>query len=253
MRFVLSLLIFFSGVASARPNCPVDRRSELPFKLSRDASVERWSKHEFKTVKGQLETIAVITGDPVHFQPACQKQSNAEKLDQARHLSIWIRDENGWRMLAESEETLVPWDQVGEFTTELRWTERTLNIEESGSATRLAMKYTTRIRATGDGQVWQVIGQESLELYNEYRISAMEAQRAFDKAAEKNSTLSPYSGHSNSINWLTGRASIECHAFGEPSKSKSIKFKRETAPQFGSTRFTTRIQEIYKKMQCKLH
>jgi hypothetical protein len=251
MRIVLLLLILFSDIASARQNCPFDLKSELPFKLRSNASVEQWSKHEFKLGKTTVEGIALIASDPVHFRPDCQKQSGTESFAQARLLSIWIRDESGWRMMSESGETLVPWDQVGEFTTELRWNERTLVVEESGYANRLAMKYITRIRAAENSQFWQVIGQDSVELYNEYRISATEAQKDFDKKVGRSPTISPYSGYKNSINWLTGQASAECHTFGEIPKKKLIRLNKDTTLRFGSTSSIKQTEEVHSQLQCK--
>jgi hypothetical protein len=251
MRIVLLLIILLGGIAYARTNCPVDLRSELPFKLRSNSGVEQWSKHEFKLAEVNLEAIAIITSASVHFQPACQKQSGAESLDQERHLSIWIRNEIGWKLISESRETLIPWDHVGEFTTALRWNERTLVVEESGYATRLAMKYTTRIRATEDRHIWQVIGQDSAELYNEYRVSTTEAQNDFDQKAGRSTTISPYSGYKNSINWLTGQASVECHNFGEIPKKRLIRFNKDTTMRFGSTSSTKQTEEIHNQMQCR--
>jgi hypothetical protein len=251
MRIVLLLLILFGGVASARQNCPVDLKSELPFTLRSNAAVEKWSKHEFKLAKATIEGIALIASDPIHFRPACLKQSSTESFAQERFLSIWIRDENGWRMISESGETLLSWDHVGEFTTELRWNGRTLVVEESGYATRLAMKYTTRIRATEDRRIWQVIGQDSVELYNEYRLSTTEAQKDFDQKVERSPTISPYSGYKKSINWLTGQASAECHTFGEIPKKRFIRFNKDTTLRFGSTSSTKQTEEIHNQMQCR--
>ena len=251
MKPWFAIFLLLCEIAFARPNCPSDLRNELPFATASHLAVERWSRQEFRLNSNNVEVIAFIAGDSNHFRPMCEKQISNAKFNQGRYLSIWLRSNTGWNQVAQSDNTLVAWDQVGEFTTQLRWDRSTLIVEESGHATRLAMEYTTRLRPTKDGHSWQVIGQDSTDLYNEYRISSKEAQDDFDKTAQKHPTSSPFSGHKYSINWLTGKASIECHSFGEVPKARVVKFTLDTPLHFGDKSSDQRAATIYQQLKCK--
>lgn len=251
MRFLLAVGLLSCEIATARPNCPIDLRNELPFQTTSRIAVELWSKHRLRLDSSYVEVIAVVAGDPVHFRPACEEQPWLEKSDQTRYLSIWTRSNSGWKMVAKSDTTLVPWDHVGEVTTELKWDELTLLIKEGVRATRLDMEYKTQVRSTKNGNFWQVIGHDSIELYNEYRISSEDARDDFDKKAEKYPTVSPYSGHKRSVNWLTGQASIQCYSFGEVPKTKILKFNLDLSLEFGIKSSDQKAATILKQLQCK--
>lgn len=251
MKPCFTVLLLFCEISSARPNCPIDLSSELPLTTASDLAVEQWSMHGFRLNSNSVEVIALIASNPIHFRPMCETQTSNAESNQDRYLSIWVRSNTGWSQVAQSDKTLVPWDQVGEFTTQLRWNKSTLVVEESGYATRLAMRYTTRLRPAKDDHSWQVIGQDSIDLYNEYRISSKEAQNDFDTTSQKLPTASPYSGHTYSVNWLTGQASIECHSFGEVPKTSVMKFNLDTALRFGSGSFDRKAAAIYRRLKCK--